>query len=87
MSLAVFECCVGCYWTVFETPTVISRIRGFLYEKPTIQKRDALKYELINFVNSVQKKEKPLVDGLSGRNALEIAMKIQNKIIENKNGY
>ena len=40
-----------------------------------------------SFVNSVQKKEKPLVDGLSGRNALEIAMKIQNKIIEDKNGY
>ncbi len=61
--------------------------RQIFYEKPIIQKRDALKYELINFVNSIQKKEKPLVDGLSGRNALEIAMKIQNKIIEDKNGY
>ena len=61
--------------------------RQIFYEKPTILKRDALKYELINFVNSIQKKEKPLVDGLSGRNALEIAMIIQNKIIEDKNGY
>ena len=61
--------------------------RQIFYEKPTIQKRDALRYELINFVNSIQKKEKPLVDGLSGRNALEIAMKIQNKIIEDKDGY
>ena len=42
---------------------------------------------LWNVPYSVQKKEKPLVDGLSGRNALEIAMKIQNKIIEDKNGY
>jgi predicted dehydrogenase len=61
--------------------------RQIFYEKPTIQKKDALRYELINFVNSIQKKEKPLVDGLSGRNALEIAMKIQNKIIEDKDGY
>ncbi len=61
--------------------------RQIFYEKPEIQKRDALKYELINFVNSIQKKEKPLVGGVSGRNALEIAMKIQNTIIEDKNGH
>ena len=38
--------------------------------------------ELTNFVNSIKGLEKPIVDGKAGRNALELAIKIQDKILE-----
>ena len=56
--------------------------RKILYEKPPIIKKDALKMELTNFVNSIKGLEKPIVDGKAGRNALELAIKIQDKILE-----
>ncbi len=58
------------------------RNRQILYEKPPIIKQDALKMELTNFVNSIKGVEKPIVDGRAGRNALELAIKIQDKILE-----
>ena len=58
------------------------RNRQILYEKPPIIKKDALKMELTNFVNSIKGVEKPIVDGKAGRNALELAIKIQDKILE-----
>lgn len=58
------------------------RNRQILYEKPSIIKQDALKMELTNFVNSIKGVEKPIVDGKAGRNALELAIKIQDKILE-----
>ena len=58
------------------------RNRQILYEKPPIIKQDALKMELTNFVNSIKGVEKPIVDGKAGRNALELAIKIQDKILE-----
>ena len=38
--------------------------------------------ELENFIKSIKGEEKPIVDGVSGRNALKIAIEIQNKILE-----
>ena len=51
------------------------------YMKPKINKHDALELELRNFSNSVLGKEKPIVDGKSGTDALAIALDIQ-KIIK-----
>ena len=51
------------------------------YIKPNIKKHDALELELRNFSNSIIGKEKPIVDGNSGRDALAIALDIQ-KIIK-----
>ncbi len=59
--------------------------RQIFYEKPTIPKTDALKMELENFIKSVRGEERPIVDGLAGRNALKIAIEIQNKILEDLN--
>ena len=50
------------------------------YEKPLIKLNDALKEELKNFIQSILGNEKPIVDGESGRNALALAIQIQNKI-------
>ena len=41
--------------------------------------------ELENFVKAVKGEEEHIVDGLSGRNALKIAIEIQNKILEDLN--
>ena len=38
--------------------------------------------ELVNFINSIKGKETPIVSGEEGRNALEVAIKIQNMIIQ-----
>jgi hypothetical protein len=38
--------------------------------------------ELINFVESIQGKAKPIVDGVAGKEALRVALQIQNKILE-----
>ena len=51
------------------------------YMKPNIKKHDALELELRNFSNSIIGKEKPIVDGKSGADALAIALNIQ-KIIK-----
>ena len=56
--------------------------RQILYEKPKIVKNDALKMELKNFLAAVKKEEEPIVDGEAGRRALDLAIKIQNKILE-----
>ena len=41
------------------------------------KKYDALELELKNFSNSIIGREKPIVDGKSGRDALSVALKIQ----------
>lgn len=45
-----------------------------------IEKEEPLKKELESFVNCVLTKEKPLVSGVEGRAALDLALKIQEKI-------
>lgn len=62
-----------------------NKTRHIVYEKPTITKKDALRLELINFTNAIKGIEKPIVDGQSGREALNIAIKIQEKIIKEFN--
>ena len=58
------------------------RHRAVVYEKPPIEKIDALRLELTNFIESIQGKSKPIVDGKAGRDALEVAANIQKMIIE-----
>ncbi len=55
------------------------------YQKPKLKKLDALKMELQNFILSIKKQENPIVTGEDGRDALEIALKIQEKIIQDVN--
>ena len=59
--------------------------RQILYEKPTIVQKDALRMELKNFIGATRKKEQPIVDGEAGKQALDLAIKIQYKILEGFN--
>ncbi len=56
--------------------------RSIVYEKPAVENIDALRLELTNFIESIQGKAKPIVDGKAGRDALEVATNIQKMIIE-----
>ena len=56
--------------------------RQIFYEKPKVKKTDALKSELKNYLNAVLGKEKPMVDGFAGKQALDVAIKIHDKILE-----
>ena len=51
------------------------------YHKPILHKVDPLALELKNFVESIRGKEKPIVPGIEGRNALNLALQIQKIII------
>ena len=52
------------------------------YIKPTIKKEDALKLELINFIKSAKGTDEPIVNGLEGREALKVAIQIQDTIMK-----
>ena len=54
--------------------------RYITYMKPKIKNHDALQLELINFIDSIRGKGKPIVDGKAGRDALEVALEIQKMI-------
>jgi len=56
--------------------------REIVYDKPAVKNIDALNLELKNFIASVRGTEKPIVDGLAGRNALDVAVKIHDMILE-----
>ena len=56
-----------------------------IYEKPEIDEYDPLRAELENFVNSILKKEEPIVDGIAARNALDVVIKINEMILEDLN--
>lgn len=58
------------------------KIREIIYEKPEIKKADAMHLELKNFIESIRGNEKPIVDGRAGRNALDVAVKIHDMILE-----
>jgi len=58
------------------------RHRAIVYEKLPIEKIDALRLELTNFIESIQGKSKPIVDGKAGRDALDVATNIHKMIIE-----
>ena len=54
------------------------------YHKPDLSKGDPLRIELENFVLSIQGKQEPIVSGKDGKDALEVAIKIQEMIILDK---
>ncbi len=55
------------------------------YTKPKIKKTDPLKIELINFINSINGIENPIVTGEGGRDALKLAIKITQLIKKESN--
>ena len=57
-----------------------NRERQIVYEKPKVYKIDALKLELENFVASLSGEQSPIVSGQEAREALRIALEIQEKI-------
>jgi hypothetical protein len=54
--------------------------RQIVYEKPKQEKVNALQMELINFVEAIEGKSEPIVSGEDGREALRLALLIQEKI-------
>ncbi|MFC1570158.1 Gfo/Idh/MocA family oxidoreductase [Candidatus Omnitrophota bacterium] len=53
-------------------------------EKIRIQKKEPLKVELKSFINCVRNKQKPIVSGVEGRQALRVALDILDKINKNQ---
>ena len=58
-------------------------IKTIFYDKIIPEKKDALLEEINNFIYSIQTRKNPIVDGPQGLNALEIALEIENKILQN----
>ncbi len=56
--------------------------REIAYEKPPVISADAMQLELANFIASIQGKEIPIVDGIAGREALDLAIQIHDMILE-----
>ena len=56
-------------------------------EKIRIKKKDPLKVELKSFINCVQHKKRPLVSGTEGRQALQVALDILEKINKPDGSY
>ena len=56
--------------------------RFIAYDKPATSDQDALGMELHNFIKSVRGKETPIVSGEAGRDALKIAIEIQQMITQ-----
>ena len=52
------------------------------YQKPDLEKHDLLGLEIKNFIGSIKGKEKPIVNGVEARNALEVVININNMILE-----
>ena len=50
--------------------------------KPDISQFDALEMELSNFIASIMGDETPIVNGQAGREALDVAIKIHDMILE-----
>ena len=55
------------------------------YQKPELKKYDLLRLELKNFIGSIEGKEKPIVNGIEARNALDVVIKINDMILEDLN--
>lgn len=56
--------------------------KKIVYEKPDINPFDALEMELSNFISSIKGEQTPIVDGQAGREALDVAIKIHDMILE-----
>ena len=62
--------------------TIMERKNTFIYEKPKILSFDVLKAELENFADSINGMSKPMVDGAAAKDALGLAIKIDQMIRE-----
>ena len=60
--------------------------RNIVYEQPEVKEVNALKYELESFVSAIRDKKEPVVSGIDGRRALEVAQQILNTISVQKLG-
>ena len=58
-------------------------IKTIFYDKILPEKKDALLEEINNFVDSIQTRSTPIVDGFQGLSALEIALEIERKVLKN----
>jgi len=57
--------------------------RTIFYDKVIPKEKDALLEEINNFVECIQTRKVPVVDGHQGLKALEIALEIEKKVIQN----
>ena len=81
-------------YTITEDPSLIPNVlktepftqnnesKHIAYQKPNLKKYDMLGLEIKNFIDSIRGKEKPIVNGLEARNALDVVIKINNMILE-----
>ena len=53
------------------------------YDKVLSKEKDALLEEINDFIDSIQTRKSPVVDGVQGLNALEIALEIEKKVLKN----
>jgi predicted dehydrogenase len=54
--------------------------KSILYEKPPVPEMDAMQAEWSSFLQAIQNGEPPIISAKNGRDALEIAMKIREKV-------
>jgi predicted dehydrogenase len=54
--------------------------KSILYEKPPVPELDAMQAEWNSFLHAIEKGELPIISARDGRDALEIAMKIREKV-------
>jgi predicted dehydrogenase len=54
--------------------------RKIVYEQPEVKERNALKYEMELFADSIRSGTPPVVSGEDGKRALEVALVIMEKI-------
>ena len=57
--------------------------KTIFYDKIIPKEKDALLEEINNFVDCIQTRKTPVVDGYQGLKALEIALEIEKKVIQN----
>ena len=60
-----------------------SGIKTIFYDKIVPEEKDALLEEINNFVDSIKTRQSPVVDGVQGLRALEIALEIEKKVLQN----
>ena len=60
-----------------------SGIKTIFYDKIVPEEKDALLEEINNFVDSIKTRQTPVVCGAQGLRALEIALEIEKKVLQN----
>lgn len=57
--------------------------KTIFYDKIVPEEKDALLEEINSFIDSIQTRKNPVVDGVQGLKALEIALEIEKKVLQN----